>query len=297
MSDYKMRFKTIAILSTISFVTIIFWTLFTIFTMPPATPGLIGEPTINIIKTELLSVIGMLVFAVVNWFIAGAYLYSMKDGAGVKESFKFIWQNIKPYFWVVLISLFIILPGLIAFIIPGLIISIFTMFAPFVFLDERYKGLAAFERSVSYIKGYFWAIVGKVLPFVLIMAGTITVTVFMGSLGHFLPSFSPFSLFFALFNSFIIMPMWFCFLWRLYRDLKNKQPAIPYSSVSIKRDWLKTLVIIGGAFSVIMIIVAVLLPVVLFLILLIVSPEDSQQEIITKLNGENFIPANNNIKN
>ena len=223
IKDFGARFGTIAAFSAIIFaIGVAFPLLFTVALFLGLKSAVLG--------TALGGLLAVL-FVTLTWLVNGSFMYSMKDGAKFKESFKFIWKNFKPYAWIALLSLLAIIPGIIAFIIPGLIISIFLMFSPFIFMDDGTKGMAALVKSKEYVKGRFWAIVGRGALFVLVIMGANLAISILGQ-----PILQP------LFNAFIISPISLCFYWRLFKDVKSKHAE---TAPSGKNKLIKVLAIIG----------------------------------------------------
>ncbi len=221
--DFGSRFGIVAAFSAITFaIGVVF-------------PLLIGIGVVigigNLLLGTIIGALSALIFLFAAWLVNGAFMYSMKDGAKFKESFKFIWKNFKPYAWIALLSFFAIFSGMIALIIPGIIMAIFLMFSAFVFMDDGTKGIAALKKSKEYVKGRFWAIIGRSTLFLLVVAGANLV---IGILGQ--PILQP------LFSAFVVAPVSLCFYWRLFKDIKAKKPE-PASGEGNKS--IKVFTIIG----------------------------------------------------
>ncbi|MDD4931618.1 MAG: hypothetical protein PHG66_05765 [Candidatus Colwellbacteria bacterium] len=180
------------------------------------------------------------------YLVSGALTYSMKDGSGVKESLGYIWKNFRSYLLVVAVMGVVILTGVMALVIPGLILSVTLGFATFVFMDEGKKGFSSLARSKEYVKGYFWPVVGKFCLYVLVIIGTLIVTsLLMGVLS--LISETVGNLFQSAVNIFIVTPLSICFAWRLYKDLKSKKPELAEAPIAEKTKWMKVMFGIGLA--------------------------------------------------
>lgn len=239
IGDFKTRFKSIIVFSLV--------TLAASFVFSGLAAAGVVVMNSNVALGGAIIVVGLLLFLAATYLTSGAFVYAMKDGSGVKESFKFILKNFWSFIWIMILMMLVIIPGFVALIIPGLILSIFLSFAMFAFMDEGYKGSAALIRSKEYVKGYFWPIVGKLALYILVVlgaaigAGIITgiLSLIFKELGNFVQ---------ALFNAIVITPIGICFSWRLYKDLKDKRPEIASAPVSEKRGALKVLAVIGVIF-------------------------------------------------
>ncbi|MFA5249685.1 MAG: hypothetical protein WC397_04100 [Candidatus Paceibacterota bacterium] len=93
-----------------------------------------------------------------------ALIYAIKDSQeriGVNESLRRAWPKIVSFWWVGLLSGFIVLGGLFLFIIPGIIFSFWFMFAIYVLVDENIGGMGALLKSKAYAQGQIWNAIGK----------------------------------------------------------------------------------------------------------------------------------------
>jgi len=93
------------------------------------------------------------------------------------------WPKFWSLVWVAIISSFVIGGGFALFLIPGLIFSVYFIFAKLVAILEDKKGLSAMMRSREYTRGYFWAIAGRYLLVVIV---SLIVYVLLNSIFDFL---------------------------------------------------------------------------------------------------------------
>lgn len=141
------------------------------------------KPIINMFSTFNSWLIYLFVFAVLLFSFliflfytwgSLALVYSMKESLGIISSYKRSWFNVRSLLWIYLLSGFVTLGGLILFIIPGIIFSIWFSLSIFVLIDEDLKGLSALLKSRAYVKHHFlevlWRLLFIVLGFVLIWA-------------------------------------------------------------------------------------------------------------------------------
>ena len=80
-------------------------------------------------------------------------LQAYKDGARIFSSF--IWVNV--------LTTLSAMGGFFLLIIPGLIISIYSSFSTYALISDGRRGLAAMTMSWSHVKGYWWAVFGRIL--------------------------------------------------------------------------------------------------------------------------------------
>lgn len=95
-----------------------------------------------------------------------ALLYAIKDreeNIGIKESYRRGWGKITSYFWISLLSGFVIAGGTFLFFVPGLIFFVWFSLASFVLIYENKKGWQALLASKEYVKGNWWRVFWRLL--------------------------------------------------------------------------------------------------------------------------------------
>ncbi|MCK9187495.1 MAG: hypothetical protein PHS16_02985 [Candidatus Colwellbacteria bacterium] len=242
VDDFKSRIKIIIGLSAL--------TLAVSFIMPALIASSVIAGVFNIAVGIAVGIVSFILFLLAMYFVNGAYVYSMKEGASIKESFKFVWKNFRPFIWILALTVLVVVPGIVALVIPGLVISILVSFALFIFMDQGVKGADSLVKSREYVRGYFWPLVGKLTLLALVTIGVmIVVAIIAGIFGAISESLE--DIINSLFSIFVITPISLCFSWRLYRDLKEKNEASVSGGQEIKSNiWVKALAIIGGVITI-----------------------------------------------
>ncbi|MCK9497809.1 MAG: hypothetical protein M0Q27_03255 [Candidatus Colwellbacteria bacterium] len=242
VDDFKSRIKIIIGLSAL--------TLAVSFIMPALIASSVIAGVFNIAVGIAVGIVSFILFLLAMYFVNGAYVYSMKEGASIKESFKFVWKNFRPFIWILALTVLVVVPGIVALVIPGLVISILVSFALFIFMDQGVKGADSLVKSREYVRGYFWPLVGKLTLLALVTIGVmIVVAIIAGIFGAISESLE--DIINSLFSIFVITPISLCFSWRLYRDLKEKNEASVSGGQEIKSNiWVKALAIIGGVIAI-----------------------------------------------
>jgi len=131
-------------------------------------------------------------------------------GTKLKEIFQEAWKKFGQYLWVVILTgSFVILASLFL-VIPGIIVAIYLSFYSYVFIIEGEKGMNALRRSWSLVKGNWWKVFGR-----LILLGIVSnIIFFLLSSIHSLPS--------TIFQ-FLFIPFNTIFLYLIYQDLKKSK--------------------------------------------------------------------------
>ena len=88
---------------------------------------------------------------------------SSSQKLGFWKSFKSSRSLIKSYWWMSSLSGIIVLGSSVFLIIPGIIFSIWFVFALYVLQTLKYKGLMSLLISREYVRGYFWQVTGRML--------------------------------------------------------------------------------------------------------------------------------------
>lgn len=92
------------------------------------------------------------------WVRVAYLLFINGDAFSWQNAYKQAWEKILPYLWTSALKTILVSGGLICFIIPGIIYGVYTAFTPFIFIDEKRKGIDALIRSKKYVKGYWWPV-------------------------------------------------------------------------------------------------------------------------------------------
>lgn len=138
-----------------------------------------------------------------NWAFS-AFLTAVADETcGVKEAFKQARPKILGHLWLAAVTGLILGGAHLLFIIPGLILTVWFFFAPFVFIHEDVRGMDALLKSKAYVKDR-WAAVAVRLLAVWFVSALISAIPFVGPVV-------------ALF----LVPFGFVYTFLLYKDLKG----------------------------------------------------------------------------
>lgn len=90
-----------------------------------------------------------------------ALIYAIKDeklGAG--ESYSESWPKFFSYWWIAILTGFLMLAGFFLFVIPAFVFGVWFVFAGFALVFDNQKGLSALVKSREYVRGrwrpVFW---------------------------------------------------------------------------------------------------------------------------------------------
>lgn len=119
----------------------------------------------NYIPAIISIIIGAIVMgAFFTWLDASIfYTISEDENLGIKASISRGFRKILPLFWVTILSTVITFGGMIFLIIPGIIFSVWFTQAGFIILSEGVGGYNALLKSKEYVKGFWWAVWGRLI--------------------------------------------------------------------------------------------------------------------------------------
>jgi hypothetical protein len=123
---------------------------------------------------------GLIVFVgyIIFMFSMLPVIFSLHHTAAVDASYKATIGWFWPFVWVTILEILAVMGGSIMLIIPGIWLAIALMLMAYVFVIEHRRGVDALRQSKDYIKGYWWAVLGRVLLLgLLFLAVTIIIEV------------------------------------------------------------------------------------------------------------------------
>ena len=114
----------------------------------------------------LFTLLALPVFLVGYLFLIYSFLpliFSIHHDTDVDTSYKATLPLFWKFVWVFILEAFIIMGAFFMLIIPGIWLSIALSFSLYLFIIEDRRGLDVLRQSRAYVKGYWWAILGRVL--------------------------------------------------------------------------------------------------------------------------------------
>lgn len=88
--------------------------------------------------------------------------WEVKEAIG--DGSKIFWS----FLWVSILSGIVIAVGFVLLIIPGILFMVWYAFAAYVLVFEGQRGWSALKRSKKLVKGYWWAILGRLIVLILL---------------------------------------------------------------------------------------------------------------------------------
>jgi hypothetical protein len=107
----------------------------------------------------ILSLIGTILSVMATVAIINALARGTNVAASYRVGLKLFW----PALWISILNIVALIGGFVLLIVPGLILTFSLIFAVYVLVVEDKRGMQALEQSRKYVKGYWWAVVGRMV--------------------------------------------------------------------------------------------------------------------------------------
>lgn len=180
---YKNRFWTLAGIMLppflLGWVGMAAWWLFTL-------TGWLKKITLDNLVLILLLVLFGLIFFVVVMIVAlwsqASLLCAIKEkeqDIGIKKAFIEGWRKIIAYWYISVLSSFMVLGGFLLFFIPGIIWAIWFNLSLYVLIAEDKRGVTVLFRSKQLVSGKWWIVFWRQLLITLIVMGAATIVSFI----------------------------------------------------------------------------------------------------------------------
>jgi hypothetical protein len=175
----------------------------------------------------------VLVIALIFMNIAMYKAVASPVGTTIESAYRFAQKYFIQYILLSIMVGVVVLLGLVALVIPGIIFAVWFGFAYFILIFEGKKGVEAMKASKAYVKGRWWPVFGRLIGLGIFM---ILLSIATGVIGYALAAlFLPADLATAIvsfFTSAIAMPIAIAYTYFLYLDLKNGRVAETVSTPS-----------------------------------------------------------------
>jgi hypothetical protein len=234
------------------------WSVLIEIILLPTLVVILGTVLIVLDLGSLFRVLGGLI-VFIGW-ITFAYsvlpiIYSVHHATGVDASYKATIGWFWPFVWLGILEFLAVIGAYVMLIIPGLWLGLAVSFAVYVFVIEGRRGIDALRQSKDYVKGYWWAVLGRVLLLELVyLAAMLVIRIPVAMVGGqvvgavaslvIVPFFVPF----AMIYSYLI-----------FQNLRERKPELAEAHTKEGTGFIKTSAIVGIVAPVILIVLAVAL--------------------------------------
>lgn len=182
-------------------------------------------------------------------------IYSIHNTTGVDASYKATIGWFWSYVWVAILAILAVLGSFVMLIIPGIWLATALSFTAYVFVTEKRRGVDALRQSKDYIKGYWWAVLGRALLLSLIYIVAIVIVqipaVILG--GRILSGIVS-----AVMELFFI-PFSAIYSYMIFSDLRERKPELAGIETKEGTGFIKASAIVGIIAPILFVILAIVL--------------------------------------
>lgn len=220
---FKRRYKTlIAIFVIPIMIYVILGILAAIGGIATVMSAFAGSPfTILFIPVFIIIIITITLISIWSQI---ALLFSIKDQLGIKESYKKAWHKILSYWWVSILTGFIVLGGFLLFVIPGIVFSLWFSFGIYILINEDIKGLSALLKSKEYVKGRWWGVLLRFIFLGLIYLAFYIIIIMLNAF-----KLKTISNIISILGYLIFTPVVMIYMYKIYENLKSLKGEFAFS--------------------------------------------------------------------
>jgi hypothetical protein len=186
---------------------------------------------------------GLIVFVgyIIFVFSMLPLIFSLRYTAGVDASYKATIGWFWPFVWVTILEILAVMGGSIMLIIPGIWLGVALMLMMYVFVIEHRRGVDALRQSKDYIKGYWWAVLGRVLLLgLMFLVATIIIEIpimiIAGNAGRVLVT---------MLLTLFFVPFSVIYHYVIFENLRELKPALAEAQTKKGTGFIKTSAIVG----------------------------------------------------
>ncbi|HVO28980.1 MAG TPA: hypothetical protein VMT81_03290 [Candidatus Paceibacterota bacterium] len=219
-----------------------FSTAVLVFLVPIVLLGLV--PLLGSWKSPMADLTGAVVevaSVIVVIMASTGLLAAIGKGTGFGESYRIGSQLFGAAVWIAILATFAVWGGLLLLIVPGIILGIRLMFTSYALVFENARGMKALAVSREYSKGFWWALVGRMLLTLLVFVVAVLVfcipsVMVLGTVGGaviyygIILFFTPFSI---------------CITYEIYENLRRLKPGAADDAAKSGRGFLKVCAWLG----------------------------------------------------
>jgi hypothetical protein len=174
-------------------------------------------------------------------FAIPAAIFAISKGTEFLESLRQGLRLFFPLLWCFILLELIVVGGLIMLIIPGIMMTVWFFAGFFTLVIEDKRGLNALLQSREYVRGYWWAIFGRLLAMVATVS--IPTLLFQGLISLVLGHTAGMVAYYAL--TVLTAPFGLAYVYTLYKNLTVLKPSLPATTPTSGRKFLITSAILG----------------------------------------------------
>jgi hypothetical protein len=185
---------------------------------------LLGSLSIFFAVPLILLFAAVLIMAQIWGVVAFLETVCAKGEIRVLDAYKKSLPKLRSYVWFSVVLWFVSLGALFLFFVPYIIFSVWFVFVLYILVVEGDRGMNVLAKSREYVRGYWWAIVGRSLAFSLIVGGGMMLVIlpllFVGGEGSGVADLLSSLL------GFFLAPLGMIYTFGMYEALKKMKPEV-----------------------------------------------------------------------
>ena len=207
----------------------------------------------------LLGVLVLIIGVIALVFVSIPLISSIHNNSGVDASYKNTVPLFWPFVWMTILTMFAVLGGSFMLIIPGIWLAVALGVARYVFVIEGRRGIDALRQSKDYIKGYWWAVLGRslllgiivlVAVFVIELPFGVLFAIFLGKASAGIIGFV-LTLFYAPFSA--------VYAYKIFENLRELKPELAGAQTKEGTGFIKASAIVGIVAPILLMVLAIVI--------------------------------------
>lgn len=184
---------------------------------------------------------------------------------GIKEAYRLGWGKLLSVVWVAILTSFVIGGSFLLFVIPGVIFTIWFLFAQILAVVEEERGMRTLVKSREYVRNYFWPVLGRYFAMsvllVVVYVVLLAIASFLSNLAADIFSFYQVApLVLSILNAVVnilVMPLAIIYSYLIYQSLKQVkgEVVVPAKKQTV---WYLVIGLLGWTLLLVMVILAFL---------------------------------------
>jgi len=204
----------------------------------------------------VFAVVIYILFIVISLWsqVASIFVLSRSDEQiGVKQAFSLTKNKVWIFFGTTFVVGILTYFGSLFLIIPGLVLMVWTLFAPYIVVNEGISGLQAALTSRGLVRGRGWAVFGRVVVLYSIMFGGVVFFIVLFAVTYSIQKSMILLIILLILSLIYIVIMGYIsqiYVYCMYKNLRELHPDPVYIAPSTRKKYI-IFCIVGFVFAVI----------------------------------------------
>jgi hypothetical protein len=227
------------------------------------------ELSFGFVISLLVFMVGILIIQVWSSVALMIAVKEKESGISPSDAYRRGLGKLWPFAVVTFLSSLVSAGGLVLFVIPAIIMSIWFVFAPFVLIEEDVRGLSALVKSRLYVKGWWGHIFGRLAILMLVV---LVIAMGLGFVSAFVIALMPAESWeivvdqlMQLLSYVIFYPITVLYMYNLFQNIKSQKSTTEVDPATYSKGKMVLSAVLG-------VLGLVVVPVALVALLVAVNP-------------------------